>query len=355
MSIDKIPLIIENIVEFAGYEYWIELARVNRMFKVCCQQQFKQLTKRQRKDFRVYNFHKYEVAWNNLDYHCKKGHLLVAKWLTTRFDITPEYIKNGNMRVFREACEGDLVIVKWLTSRFNLTAVDGDYRRYGVGGGLSHACMKGNLDIVKWLTKQFDLTVDDVRANYNQAFRWACYGGHLLVVQWLIEKFDLTVNDMTISNPDNTHHSGEIDALLGACRDGHLELAQWLTKKFNLMADDPPLRALFRTRIISMTLLQYICGRGHLAVARLLTIQYNLTADEARANWALYLACREGHLTVVQWLMEHFHLTIDDAAYGLQTSCEYGYLDVARWLIDHFKLTRKDIKKADRNNRLNLR
>ena len=98
------------------------------------------------------------------------------------------------------------------------------------------------------------LTAEQVRADNNQALRWACMNGHLAVAQWLTDRFQLTTDDARAQNNG---------AFRGACGHGHLEMAQWLTDRFQLTAED--------ARADNNYALRWACWNRHLAVAQWLT------------------------------------------------------------------------------------
>ncbi len=190
----NIPLIIEHIVGFLDYQYLIDLARVNLTFRDVCKQSFNGLASHQRSDFRVFTFHRDELKAYEFKDHCREGHLIVCKWLTTRFHLTAADARVCDNWAFRKACGN------------------------------------GHLDIVQWLTTQFHLTRNDAIADYNEALRMTCMNGDLVLVQWLVNKFNLTIGSMRLTLFES--------ALELACGKGHLSVVKWLDDKFHLTDDN---------------------------------------------------------------------------------------------------------------------
>ena len=56
------------------------------------------------------------------------------------------------------------------------------------------ACMFGQLNIAKWFHRKFNLTNEEIRTDYNAAFKWACENKHYHVTRWLYDTFDLNLN-----------------------------------------------------------------------------------------------------------------------------------------------------------------
>ncbi len=78
----NIPLIVEHIIGFIEYEYLIKLAAVSSIFRGVCRQRYKGITTVQREDVRLMTFRRNELKRTDFMDHCKKGHLVVARWLT---------------------------------------------------------------------------------------------------------------------------------------------------------------------------------------------------------------------------------------------------------------------------------
>ena len=123
-------------------------------------------------------------------YACGKGHLDVAKWLYTTFQLTVEDVRSANNFAFISACE------------------------------------YGQLDVAKWLYKTFPLTVDDVRWHNNYAFRWTCADGHLDMAQWLYSTFQLTAANDTLSYVNDAFRSARVR--------GHQNVCDWLIATFKM-------------------------------------------------------------------------------------------------------------------------
>jgi hypothetical protein len=127
----------------------------------------------------------------------------------------------------RSSCaNGHLAVAQWLTSTFNLTADDA---RADDNKTLRFSCWNGHLAVVQWLVSTFNLTAEDARDCDNSAFRWSCKNGHLALAQWLASTFGLTAADA---------RSRDNEALGNSCKNGHLAVAKWLTATFSLTADD---------------------------------------------------------------------------------------------------------------------
>jgi hypothetical protein len=96
------------------------------------------------------------------------GHLAVAKWLTSTFNLTN---KNNNNK-------------KRLTSTFNLTA--NDARNVSA---LLWSGWIGHLGMAQWLVATFNLTADDARARDSDALGQSLASGRTAVVEWLTSTF----------------------------------------------------------------------------------------------------------------------------------------------------------------------
>jgi hypothetical protein len=256
---------------------------------------------------------------------CENGHLAVAQWLVSAFNLTANDARAGRNRALRYSCmNGHLAVAQWLVSTFNLTADDaqalGNYP-------FVYTCMHGHMAVVQWLATLLNFTADNAREVVRYALGCSCENGHLAVAQWLASTFSLTAADV---RADCNNHS-----LRWSCEKGRLAVAQWLVSTFNLTADD--------ARANNNFALRGSCQNGHLAVAQWLVSTFNLTARDARAhsNAALRGSCEKGHLAVAQWLVTTFNLTADDAqeafiSEDLRVIRERKHLHVERWLVATF-------------------
>ena len=124
-------------------------------------------------------------------YACKKGHLEIAQWLYTAFQLTVDDARSNDNFAFRYACiYGHLDMAKWLYTTFQLTIED---VRSAKNHAFRLACMKGRLDVAQWLFTVFHLTVVDARAYDKYAYRWSRHDNHQNVCDWLVATFGESV------------------------------------------------------------------------------------------------------------------------------------------------------------------
>jgi hypothetical protein len=303
------------------------------------------------------------------------GHLAVCQWLTEEFGITRGEARAWDNSALRfAAIHGHLGVCQWLTEKFGLTADDvratynqvfhnqnmccvNGRRTWRTANILRAACGSGQVAVCQWLTERFGLTVDDVRANDNDALRFAVINGHLEVCQWLTEKFGLTADDVrgtnakypaihVLSRADDMPMWSTAHALCTAAITGHLAVCQWLTEKFGLTAAD--------ARANSNLAFRWAAEEGRLEVCQWLTETFHLTAADACANGndAFRRAAGEGHLEVCQWLTEKFGLTAADARangnLAFRWAAGEGHLAVCQWMVERFGLTADDASCAIR-------
>lgn len=198
-------------------------------------------------------------AANCLTKACAYGHLHIAQYLHSRFDLKC----SGIRRRFWDACrEGHLHVAQWLHNTFGCEA------RSGQNMPLALACERGHLHVAKWLRDTFALTKNDATADSNYALRWACSKGHLTVAQWLHTAFELSFDDV----------SEDLVDIMQCAASGQLRVLRWLHAIFHL------------------------------------------TSSDVTAYSNIYHTCANGHLATAQWLHKTFELSVDDFTFGLPTT-----------------------------------
>lgn len=144
------------------------------------------------------------------------GHLPALQWLMSLYKEN-DNIFSGATLLQWDCLHGHLAVAQWVASHFQLTSAD---VRRGNNQALAWACQSGNRKLVTWLVDTFSLTPADVRSNNNAAFRLACAGNHLELAQWLVSRFKLTAADVFADNGD---------AVKGARRRNATRVVAWLT------------------------------------------------------------------------------------------------------------------------------
>jgi hypothetical protein len=155
--------------------------------------------------------------WPHFLWACVAGELTDLRWALKTFHA-PDWLGEALKRVsraecmellvrecgvdvdeaFRESCSGGhLGVAKWLASTFNLTADDA---RADDNYALRHICEDGHLAEAEWLVSTFNLTANDARADENYALRCSFLNRHLAVAQWLVATFSLTADDVRASS-----------------------------------------------------------------------------------------------------------------------------------------------------------
>ena len=110
---------------------------------------------------------------------CEKGNLPALR-------VARIYNFNYDKDMFCIVCEnGHLEVAKWLTSHFDLTP---DNARVNNNHSFHYSCVNGHLEVARWLTSHFDLTRDDTHVDYNYILRDSCKNGHLEIVKWLTSR-----------------------------------------------------------------------------------------------------------------------------------------------------------------------
>jgi hypothetical protein len=178
-------------------------------------------------DVRFAHLHMSIAAWVVLE-ACAGGELADLQWaLRTFSDTSLSERDTGRVleRVTRTECMalllrehwatpvkalqcscsgGHLNIAQWLTSTFNLDARDA---RADSNLALRRSCSRGQLVEAQWLTSTFGLTADDARADDNYALLNSCAIGHLAVAEWLTSTFGLTADDARAEGNFALHYS----------------------------------------------------------------------------------------------------------------------------------------------------
>ncbi len=131
---------------------------------------------------------------------CDKGHIKVAKWLYSHFDI--DIYADDEKALVGSSYNGHLEIVKWLCSigtydeyhngfcvainngqdnilkffrsRINIIKVENSNK-------FIELCKKGLLEEA---IKMYNDTEVDIHYNNDDAFQWACESGHVEVAKW---------------------------------------------------------------------------------------------------------------------------------------------------------------------------
>ena len=128
---------------------------------------------------------------------CRDGALsdlikIHARFQFVEWRLTPhDDIRSNYNQAFRYACaRGHLDVAQWLYTTFQLTVTD---VRFNYNQAFRYACARGHLDTAKWLYKNFQLTADDARFYNNYAFKWSQHHGHQDVCGWLVATFGESV------------------------------------------------------------------------------------------------------------------------------------------------------------------
>ena len=122
---------------------------------------------------------------------CKKDDLRDLIKIHVRFEWSRDDVRSYHNCAFTWACgKGHLDVAQWLFTVFQLT-VD-DVRSLG-NKAFRHACEYGHLDVAKWLFTVFQLTVEDAQSCDNYAFKCARHYGHQNVCNWLVSTFGESV------------------------------------------------------------------------------------------------------------------------------------------------------------------
>ena len=128
----------------------------------------------------LFDIFKHQILWGL----CRSGALHDLLKIHDRFEWSHDDIRVYNW-AFKCACErGHLDVAQWLYTVFQLTV--NDARDSYV---FRNTCHNGHLHVAKWLYTTFHLTVDDVRIQNIGEFPL----GRQDVRDWLIATFGLTV------------------------------------------------------------------------------------------------------------------------------------------------------------------
>ena len=309
---------------------------------------------------------------------CDGGHLEVARWLVTAFDLTDEEMRPMRFRSLLLASEsGHLDVVELLMKTFRYYYIPAEF-----DDALSAACAEGHYAVASLLGSRATqgcvetalLTVcsngslEDVQRFVDRCVRYgpdvldvgmpaAQRSGRNDVATWLAswhitwltasEVYDAgsagdTAKVESILAVFGQHQMGVAahglihEALVEASFRGRIAIVQLLTP-FCLLSDD---YADYKRRSLCNA-----CFKGFLEVAKWLAAELKLVEARGRGTPcdALCDACSNGHLAVAQWLVVEFDLTIDDVCGGRDDNRQQwawahrlargrGYRDVAAWL-----------------------
>lgn len=306
---------------------------------------------------------------------CDGGHLEVARWLVTAFDLTDEEMRNMRFRSLLLASEsGHLDVVELLMKTFSYyipaecddalsaACAEGHYAVASLLGSRSTqgcvetalltVCSNGSLeDVQRFVDRcvRYRPHVLDVgmpaalRSGRNDVATWlaswhitwltayevyaACSAGDTAKVESILAV--LGQHQMSVAAHGHIH-----EALVEASFCGHLAIVRLLTP-FCLLSDD---YGDYKRRSLCNA-----CSKGFLEVAKWLAAELKLVEARGRGTPcdALCDACSNGHLAVAQWLVVEFDLTIDGVCGGRDDNRQQwvhrlargrGYRDVAAWL-----------------------
>ena len=236
------------------------------------------------------------------------------------------------INAFRMACKnGHVKVAKWLMSTFQLTREDA---RTENSGALRLACENGHLETAKWLTATFHLTAEqDLRACDNHALRMACQNGHLNVVRWWIGAQTRAANvdnDNDNDNGDDNDNPTTTGAAANHTRNNNNDDDDMLSATSFMRSEN--------ARAFVFSGIRYACLNGHLAVAKWLYNALKLaTAGRTSSKVAPSLPSSPSSSS-----SPPSSSPSPPANYGLalllEGVCSRGYFAIAQWLVDTFEI-----------------
>lgn len=188
---------------------------------------------------------------------------------------------NDLYEALRLSClNNHLLVAKWLSTKY-------EFFDYSMEGFFLIACLYDYMDMAQWLADEgCNLHCHDQDGS-SAMFR-ACAQGSMRMVEWLYGK---GVTNLMVMN-----HSG-LSLLWAACMSDNTQLCQWLYERcpeIIHLADhrmDYPMMA--------------ACKRGKMNMVKWLFPHSNINHRNVDGYAALWGACFYGRLDVVKWLVEN--------------------------------------------------
>lgn len=145
---------------------------------------------------------------------CKKGHLKIAKWLESNFEITKnDFSIQDKKSLFVFACSNNLLkVAKWLYLIFNISKDDiiENYLFFG-------SCLRNYLEMAKWICETFDIDEYDI-FDISEFFLEICKNGDVNTAYWFSTRFDVGIICIPKIFIDHLNNKG------------HYHMANWLSE-----------------------------------------------------------------------------------------------------------------------------
>ena len=227
--------------------------------------------------------------------------------------------QNGTALGIACAC-GHLALAQWLTSRFDLTAADvlgqfgPDWHAiYGCGGlPLACACARGHLHIMQWAAERFRLAARDIRA--MRALIYACDNDHLGLARWLTERYGLTARDARAEKQHMLHQ---------ACMTGKLQTAKWLVARFDLGADGSRI-SMTKTVLYPDT----NWSDEQTGIQALQWLDANRAVTRKHAKWAYrWIVPLTTYPNILRWLIKRYGIAPENSSWT-----QYAWSDAKKWM-----------------------
>lgn len=266
---------------------------------------------------------------------CTRGHLEVAKWLVTRYELSvPEILHLYSTFSITSLCARGEEVIRWLFDTYYSQSPD----CFDIDEAFYYASSYGKLSIMQYLvTGGAAVDVQSMFGNRpnSNAFYIACKKGYGDIVQFLADHFDPTKEQVL-------HALRHVAA--NARESSHLAVIRYLVEKYEVTADE-----LGGTSTIQTQLLTAI-QRGYLEFARWFVQHYKLPREVImdRGDYVFSVASQSGNINMMKWLAEYCQMSKKDAleyyCKSTRIAWQNGDMPAVQWVVDHFQLSDLDIQ-----------